>query len=831
MGNNIKRLEFDCVNRIKYEKREKFEESIFADVYYRAAGLAALIIEENSNAADDLDDGFCTEERFGNIISFWGERGMGKSSAMLSFALFLKKYNHNIEDRFRLKTGKKPEFYVLPRIDAAMLVKGEYLLDIILAKMWNIFEEQMYDGLKQDGKLNETKQHFGNVKKSYEAYRKAVSGEEKYEMTSVRQLRELSKCLNLKEDFKKLVESFLDCTLKHNGEAGFLVVAIDDLDVVVDDVNSILEQIRLFLSVPKVIVLATADYGRLFLDCNKSFSDRLICKENIDYIETRQIRGYSEKYLAKIFPSNLRVYMPRINVEGALDYSVRLPEGSNLIGGGKEAFDEKTLLFIMIAKYTGIMMYPFDKHRHFLQQTSLRGIVNELNDLEKMNYLEEKERFEATCRWILTMLEEDGKTVLNSWEYRWAQTVMEGNSVNETVVEILAMQAQNVQKNISKNENVQKEEQTNYGNMLEVLGDGGWTGYGQMMRLLVKLIESTGHDFKRFARFSLIFVSVQIAKMLRDKAGREKFVASYARDIFYPCVEEAARKKGNRREDSKLDSMPFECLCMKFSIPTENQEDIRLFFTLNHDRIINVFKLANICEWNLWDEENTVSSYVQYEAVEEDMEESVEFPQVWEDMISLDEEEITEEDTQKIIRLDVPQIDRSKVSIEMLLWNSFSYEEHLKGFCRNIYKALCRLWEKEVDEDRMAEDIKAVMANPGFRIEEYKKWKEGVGGIDGLLPWQSAELMLHLAGEIGGVQQLVGGENLLSRILKVQQRQMAKVIQEMERIEEYYRLLFTEKKRYSQTLTDYLKVMEPYGIDLKQINQEDEMAIGLKTAI
>ena len=125
MGNVVKKLEFDCVNRIKYERRENFEDSLFSDVYDKAAGLVTLIVKENIRIADEdsLDDSFCTEERFNNNISFWGERGMGKSSAMLSFALFLKKYDHKIEDRFHLKVKQCPKFYVLPRIDAAMLVK------------------------------------------------------------------------------------------------------------------------------------------------------------------------------------------------------------------------------------------------------------------------------------------------------------------------------------------------------------------------------------------------------------------------------------------------------------------------------------------------------------------------------------------------------------------------------------------------------------------------------------------------------------------------------------------------------------------------------------
>lgn len=834
MGNNIKKLEFDCVNRIKYEKREQFKDSLFADVYDRAAGLVTLIIKENMKTADEdaMAENFCTEERFNNIISFWGERGMGKSSAMLSFALFLKKYDHGIEDRYQLGISKKPGFYVLPRIDAAMLVRGEYLLDIILAKMWSAFEEKGNIGLMQNGELNETKQYFSDVKKSYEAYRKAISGEEKYEMTSVRQLKELSKCLNLKEDFKKLVEAFLPCMMEFRGEIDFLVLAIDDLDVVVDNVDNILEQIRLFLSVPKVIVLVTADYGRLFLDCNKSFSDRLIC-DNVNYYERNQIRGYSEKYLAKIFPSNMRVHMPRINVTGGVDYNVKIPEESSLLDGG-EGYDEKRFLFVMLAKYTKIMMYPFDSHRHFLQKTSLRGIVNELYELEKMNNMEKQERFETACLWIMTALIEEGKNIMEFWEYTWAQTILEGNSINKAIVEILAEREEDAQR-----KKPQKENRAGYGQMLKLQGEEEWSGYGQMLKLLTKLTETAELDFKRFVSFALLFFSVQAARLLWDESRGKEFADLYGKDIFYPSVEAAAQKKGDRKENAKLDGLSSGRLQLKFSI-SEKTQKISELFNSNITQIYNVFKLANLCEWNLWDENGEEGAYVEYKASEVSIEKTeainvdISKGELGNDSKTEQEDghkERVEAGRQIVLR--VPEIDHSRVFIELLLWNSLAYEEHLKGFCRNIYKALSALKGQEIEKEQMEKDINSILSKPDFQIKEYREWRKAVKNIDDLLPWQSAEVMLHLAGEIGSVQQFVGekDKDLLKRILAVQRRQMDRVIQEMKRIEKYYQPLFTEKKPYSQILRSYLDKMKPYDIKETLINQPDEQTIAPKPVL
>ncbi len=854
MGNVVKKLEFDCVNRIKYERRENFEDSLFSDVYDKAAGLVTLIVKENIRIADEdsLDDSFCTEERFNNNISFWGERGMGKSSAMLSFALFLKKYDHKIEDRFHLKVKQCPKFYVLPRIDAAMLVKGEYLLDIILAKMWTDFEEKHDIGLMQDSKLNETKKYFENVKKSYELYRKTISGQEKYEMTSVRQLKELSKCLNLKEDFKRLVNSFLDCMLGYKAQINFLVLTIDDLDVVIDDVNNILEQVRLFLSVPNVIVLVTADYGRLFMDCNKSFFSRLYCKENEDYGDIKQVRSYSGKYLAKIFPGNMRVHMPRINVAGGVDYNVKLPEGSKFLNDEQNEFDEKRLLFIMLAKYTKIMMYPFDSHIHLLQKTSIRGIVNELYELEKMNDMGEAERFEMACLWIQTALIEEGRTHMDTWEYHYAQKIMEGYTINETVAEILSVREDNMRERNIQHGN--KDDMGRYGEKPGLLWEKREQDtYGQNLRSLVKLIEGTRFGYREFARFALVFYSVQLAKLLWERPKGKDFAALYVKNIFYPFMEELAKKRGDGQEKPELDKMPSSKLEIEFPVSGDGLEKPILQYLIDNKSLIyNKFKVANLCDWNLWDGKDVESAYVLYRATEEETKQPEDF--------SGSNLDGTTEESKKGIRLQA-FAEASVVSIEILLWNALSYEEHLKGFCRNIYEALFA-WRKrkldqaeekgeagkeeagkdkaagkiketeELNEDIMKEEIDNLLEDPVFRLKEYREWKksiqkDGKVDIDCLLPWQSAEVMLHLAEEIGSVHQLITDIDVDKRIMIVQERQLDRVIEEMKKIEDYYEPLFATKERYSEILKDYKKRMDPYNIEIGQSDPD----IGQRPAV
>ena len=56
----------------------------------------------------------------------------------------------------------------------------------------------------------------------------------------------------------------------------YMVITLDDLDVATENVYMIMEQIRLFLNLPNVIVLVSADIGRLFIHYTKFFTEMLL---------------------------------------------------------------------------------------------------------------------------------------------------------------------------------------------------------------------------------------------------------------------------------------------------------------------------------------------------------------------------------------------------------------------------------------------------------------------------------------------------------------------------------------------------------------------------
>ena len=804
---SAKKLEINSVNRIKYEKREQFEESLFADAYVKAAKLTSAIVEANLtiDESEIVDENFCTEERFNNIISFWGERGMGKSSAMLSFALFLKNYDSGIQDRFRIKTTEQPKFYVLPRIDAAMLVKGESLLDIILAKMWSSFEKKAEIAVSPDDKLKEkeAKGRFGDVRKSFDLYRKGTAGKMDDSMTSVRQLKELSKCLNLREDFKRLVSSYLSYMTDTSDKIKFLVITIDDLDVAVDDVNSILEQIRLFLMIPQVVVLATADYERIYLDCNRSFSQKLICSCNIQEWEKEMIRGYTKKYLDKIFPANMRVHMPGINVVGGVEYDVDIPGFEKK---DEDIWDEKKALFLMLAKYTKIMLNPFDSQRHFLQKHSLRTIVNELYELNGMDGLEEEERYTTACSWLQAALIDYSREFADSVYYGNVQTILTGDSksINEVIIKVTK-----VDLGIWDDIDMSKEYDGSYG-------------------LILNLLSKEEENENQFAHFVMVLYSTVVAEAFRSKENEANPEVSGLKYIFSPAIEAQDPSQSERKE---MDKIPAANWAMHLSIPKNSDKFIVQCVKENAETIHDIFNLTNIGKLNLWNKRD--ENYIKYEATEVVVEVPGEIPggfgadrKEQNDSTGSNGECHKPQDSKRI-KLQLKDSSKHIVtSIDSLLWSTLTYEERLKGFCTNIYDAICEGYPDKcgkLSDETRDEEIEEIMSIDLFKRAKYQEWKQKfkIKSIDSLLPCESVEVMVHLAQSVSKVEPINEKESLSSRVLGTQKLQMDCLIEELRRIESYY-IPIMKESLYSDNLTQLMDMLKPYEL-IGELNKPKEI--------
>ena len=410
---------------IHYEEIKDFQQSIFSDVYRMAAKGVQRIVKDNGKYKDeswprkrDRNE----QIEIANAISFIGERGVGKTSSLLSFAKGLEQHgsakygsiygwNKDMEDI---------QFFSISCIDAAILEDAESVFVLVLANMLKRIDK------KNEFSRNEENYEKQNIIKSLEELYSQFKSlkendvkEQEWMYSAYERLKNLSSSQRIREHFASLVKQYLKYLSnqeRENRKEAYLVISIDDIDMSYYNLSSydskkrinsksyeIMNSIQKYLSVPGVIVLVSYNDENLHKQCQSFFAgsnymnplnDR---EKELAFKESAHI---ANQFMEKVFSPINRVYMSswkKIDLEdGRLE--VVLEERfckNNLFSGylenGKNILSLKEFILTLYAAITGIYYDPLGQKQHFLEPQSLR----ELNDMfhllvENENILEQK---------------------------------------------------------------------------------------------------------------------------------------------------------------------------------------------------------------------------------------------------------------------------------------------------------------------------------------------------------------------------------------------------------------------------------------------------------
>lgn len=360
-------------NRIVTESLQEVSESIFEDVYKQADRTLAKILRNQETADETAADEQCL-----NVIAFLGGRGRGKTSAMCSFHAYLTKL-HEANDWSEISQKEKIRFLTFPYIDAAMLAESEYIIDVILAQMWDKFEEQVQKDCRAheadyERLTRNVEQQFIKVRTAYMTIKQweKKQEQEEIEIPVPSALHELAVSVNLRKELQRLIGDYLKIFRydRRDDIYNYMVFAIDDVDMSAQKAHFILEQIRRFLSMKQVIILITADIDRLQLACESRYIDV--------YVEGTDRNKFINEYLEKVLPYNMRIYMPEIK-ERHDPIQVETQEELGLLCN-----DEKKMILESMAEKCGIYFDGLRRKRHFLQNQSMRSMVNYFEQMIRM---------------------------------------------------------------------------------------------------------------------------------------------------------------------------------------------------------------------------------------------------------------------------------------------------------------------------------------------------------------------------------------------------------------------------------------------------------------
>lgn len=366
----------------KISIKDKIEKT---DLFYEQYISAAKMLDNIISIVDVEGDKWEKSEFENNIIAFCGERGEGKSSAMMCFTKAVYEYGDDNEALIfaNCKNIKKTYFAEPIVIDPSMLDDVHNVLDIILATLYKKFQDQ-YNRDNQsihDYKREELLDQFQKVYKCVSLINnqtKILDDEYDYE-GNIGKLSKLGQSTGLKKELHNLIKRYIEImpdTRKKTRESGWLLIAIDDLDLCNSYAYKIAEQIRKYLIIPNVVIVMALKVEQLQLCVmeknHKDYKRMLQVKQEIP--ETlEEITNMSERYVAKLLPKIRRNYLPNVHMMHNVKLIYR-NDTDILSMESVSSVDE--ILLDLIYKKTGMKFLPDKTEENYFLPDNLRDTIN-----------------------------------------------------------------------------------------------------------------------------------------------------------------------------------------------------------------------------------------------------------------------------------------------------------------------------------------------------------------------------------------------------------------------------------------------------------------------
>lgn len=390
------------------EEIEDFEQSIFEDVYQRAASAVMQIVGDNREKRREN-----TWERadveIPNVVSFIGRRGTGKTSSMLSFLIALKTSSMDSREYAgydALNRIKKEHIYfcTINYIDVSLMNAADDVFVLVLGNLLESIERaesraegQMSDFLRRDI-LQQMEKIYDAVRMQNNVEKKGIDAYSAYE-----KLRHINGGQRIREMFAHLVKDYLAymCQLTdtrmYSLEEQYLVVAIDDVDMCDNNLlqkqdgssHRAYEMINIlfrYMSVPGVIILCSYHEERLYGKCIAYFAG-----QGTQYADIKSYLEQAKSHMEKTFSPVYRIYMPswrkrdyhenRFYVDVQQSDLIMKVLGELNWKTAAKPLEIKQLIMLLYAGVTGVYFDPLGQKTHFIEPDSLRELNNSVHFL------------------------------------------------------------------------------------------------------------------------------------------------------------------------------------------------------------------------------------------------------------------------------------------------------------------------------------------------------------------------------------------------------------------------------------------------------------------
>ena len=335
------------------------KENFFFHEYEMAVEYLNHIWDSQTACLQVQDDLFV--ENPNNVIAFCGERGSGKSSAMLSFINALRQVGKN-DDEFDFSNPVRNNNWDSKVIIDPSAFDGVHnIVDIVLAHIFQSFNDAYQEDNQSFDKYDRERLYklMAKVYKNLSIIKnkEKMVDDEYDEAGNIAKLQKLGESTQLKKTLGELINAYLEMISKVKCRQGQkcekLLIAIDDLDLCNEHAYEMAEQIRKYLILPNVIIFMAIKIDQLKLGIEeknrKDFKNVIAGHLNSETIAS-EISDMSQRYLTKLIPVARRISLPNLN---AMDFCLEIDEEAE--NRNLNNFNAEKTILKMIREKTGMI--------------------------------------------------------------------------------------------------------------------------------------------------------------------------------------------------------------------------------------------------------------------------------------------------------------------------------------------------------------------------------------------------------------------------------------------------------------------------------------------
>lgn len=329
-----------------------------------------------------------------NVIAFCADRGRGKTTAMLSFSNALEILGDGKKDDSAAFWGellqntsapyelRETRFEVMSSIDPASMENSESVLQQVISQLYENYCRKIrsfspYESHEKEHDRDALSAKFQKCAQAIDALYADPKQRDTFIEDELDKIAEMGQSAKLLLLLHELVDAYLDFVRDPKTNC-CLVVQIDDADMDIGRSYQILEDVRKYLDLPRVIVLMASNIRQLETTVEQHFLKEYQqgLQHSDSMITVERCHDIAALYLEKAIPHPRRIYLPDIDEIirqhlSQLKINYQDAQGAQLLP--RNATYQKQLLDLLHRK-TG-MVFTFDPdYLHNLLPTHMREL-------------------------------------------------------------------------------------------------------------------------------------------------------------------------------------------------------------------------------------------------------------------------------------------------------------------------------------------------------------------------------------------------------------------------------------------------------------------------